>query len=189
MDSSEAANAAAAARYSRGAMALHWIIALLIVLNFIGAWEAEDLEGAEKAYAMAGHKAFGITILTLTVLRIVWRFTHKPPPLLESLKAWEAAFAKVTHSLFYFLMLAVPLAGWSLHSAASNGKPVAIFGLTQVPALPVGSDKPTVGMFHDLHETFATLLLVLLVLHVAAALKHALIDRDGTLRRMVPFVK
>ena len=86
-------------------------------------------------------------------------------------------------------MLAVPLAGWSLHSAATSGKPVTIFGLVEVPALPVGSDKPTVGMFHDLHETFATLLLVLLVLHVAAALKHALIDRDGTLRRMMPFVK
>ncbi len=181
--------ATAAARYSRGAIAFHWIIVILIILNFIGAWEAEDLTGADKAYAMAGHKAFGITILVLTVGRILWRIFRKPPPMLETLKAWEVALARVTHSLFYFLTLAVPLAGWGLHSAAMKGKPVAIFGLGDVPALPVGTDKPTIGLFHDLHETFATLLLVLLVLHIAAALKHQFLDRDGTLRRMVPFLK
>ncbi len=73
-------------RYSTGAIILHWVIAILITLNYIGAWSAEDLPAAEKAYAMAGHKAFGITILVLTVLRIVWRLTHRPPPLSPTLK-------------------------------------------------------------------------------------------------------
>jgi cytochrome b561 len=180
---------ARSARYSRVAIALHWIIALLIVLNFIGAWSAEDLPKAEKAYAMAGHKAFGITILALSLLRLAWKLTHPAPPLLETLKSWEAALAKVTHWLFYFLMIATPLAGWGLHSAASGGKALTWFSQFDVPALPVGSDKPTVGMFHELHEVFAFTMLLLLVLHVAAALKHQFVDKDGTLRRIVPWMK
>ena len=179
----------AQARYSRGAIALHWIIALLIMGNFIGAWVSEDMPRPEKIEMMGYHKAFGMLILGLTVVRIVWRLTHRPPPLVETLKAWEAALAKVTHGLFYFLMLAVPAAGWGLHSAFNKGKPIDFLGLFPIPALPVGSDKPTVGMFHELHEVFATLMLVLFVLHVGAALKHHVIDKDGTLARMVPWLK
>lgn len=179
----------AQARYSRGAIALHWIIALLIMGNFIGAWVSEDLPRPEKLELMGYHKAFGMLILGLTVLRIVWRLTHRPPPLVETLKAWEAAVAKVTHALFYFLMLAVPFAGWGLHSAFGKGAPIDFLGLFPIPALPVGSDKGTIGLFHELHELFATLMLVLLVLHVGAALKHHLVDKDGTLRRVVPWIK
>lgn len=184
MNSSEALS-----RYSRVAIALHWTIAIMILLNFIGAFEAEDLKGAEKAYAMAGHKAMGITILVLSVLRLVWRLVNRPPALVESLKAWEAAMAKVTHWLFYFLTIAVPMAGWGLHSSAKQGAPVSWFGQFHIPALPVASDKPTVGMFHEMHEIFAFLMLGLIALHVAAALKHQFMDRDGTLRRMLPFLK
>ncbi len=179
----------AAARYSRGAIALHWLIAVLIAMNFVVAWLAEDAPDADAAIMMGNHKAIGISVLLLTVLRILWRFTHRPPPLLESLRAWEAALAKVTHSLFYLLMLAVPLAGWAMHSAFSKGKPVSLFGLFDMPALPVAWDKPTAGLFHDLHEVTATLMLVLIVLHVGAALKHHFVDRDGTVRRMVPWLR
>jgi cytochrome b561 len=161
----------------------------MILLNFIGAFEAEDLPRAEKMVAMAGHKAMGISILVLSVLRLVWKLIHPSPPLVETLKSWEAALAKVTHWLFYFLMIATPLAGWSLHSAASGGKALTWFGQFDIPALPVGADKPTVGMFHELHEMFAFAMLLLLVLHVAAALKHQFVDRDGTLRRITPFMK
>lgn len=180
-------NVAAAARYSRGAIAFHWVIALLIIMNFAIAWRAEDLPKEEAYAVMAWHKAFGITVLLLTLGRIAWRLLHKVPPLVETLKAWEAALAKVTHALFYFLMLAVPVAGWGLHSAY-GAKPVGMFGLFGFPALPVAQDKPTAGMFHELHEVFATLMLVLLAVHVLAALKHQFIDRDGTLRRMVPWM-
>ena len=178
-------DAASAARYSRGAIAFHWAIALLIIANFLIAWRAEDLPKPEAYGVMAYHKAIGITVLLLTVGRIVWRLTHRPPPLLESLKAWEAALAKVTHALFYILMIAVPVAGWGLHSAY-GAKPVSLFGVIDFPALPVGQDKATAGLFHELHEIFATLMLALFVLHVLAALKHQFIDRDGTLRRITP---
>lgn len=175
------------ARYSRGAIALHWIIALLIVLNFAAAWIAEDLPKPEEARMMANHKAIGISILLLTVLRIVWRLTHKSPPLIDTVKAWETALARVVHGLLYVLMLAIPLAGWGLSSAFSKGAPVSVFGLFGFPALPVGSDKATIGIFHELHEITANLMIVLLVIHVGAAIKHHLIDKDATMRRMVPW--
>lgn len=181
--------AANAARYSRGAIALHWIIALLIATNFALAWIAEDKPKEAAQQLMANHKAIGISILLLTLVRIAWKLTHKAPPMVETLKAWEAALAKVTHGLLYLLMLAIPVAGWGLHSAFGKGQPVSMFGIFDFPALPVGSDKPTIGMFYELHEITATLMLVLLALHVGGALKHHFMDRDGTMRRMLPFLR
>lgn len=178
-----------AARYSRGAIILHWLIALLIIGNFIGAWTSEDLPRDERMIMMGYHKATGVVILLLTLVRIGWRLFNRPPALVATLKSWEAATARVTHALFYALMLAVPLAGLGLHSAFGKGQPVSVFGLFDFPALPVGSDKPTIGLFHELHEITATAMLVLFVLHVAAALKHQFVDRNGTLARMLPFLR
>ena len=178
-----------AARYSRGAIILHCVIALLIIGNFIGAWISEDLPRDERMVMMGYHKATGVIILLLTLVRIGWRLVNRPPALLDTLKTWEAALARVTHLLFYVLMVAVPLAGLGLHSAFGKGKPVSLFGLVDFPALPVGSDKSTIGLFHELHEVTATAMLVLFALHVAAALKHQFLDRDGTLARMVPFLR
>ncbi len=186
-----ATNAAGASqsisRYSMGAISFHWLIAALIALNYAAAWYAEDLPKAEHMQVMGNHKAFGIVILVLTVLRIVWRLMHTPPPLLESLKSWEAALAKVTHGLLYVLMLAIPLAGWAMHSAFSGGAPVSLFGLFDFPGLPMAQDKATGGTFHDMHGLLATLMLGLVGLHVLAAFKHQLVDKDGTLRRMLPW--
>ena len=177
------------ARYTRGAIAFHWIIAILIILNFVGAWIAEDMPKAEAAQVMAMHKASGLTILALSVLRIVWRLMNRAPPLVDTLKAWEAALAKVTHALFYFLMIGIPLTGWAMSSAGMKGAPIGWFGLFDIPALPVAHDRATAGVFHESHEVLATLMLVLLGLHVAAALKHQFLDRDGTMSRMLPFLK
>ena len=175
------------AAYSRGAVILHWLIAVLIVANFLIAELSEDMAKEDRMAMMGNHKAIGITILGLTVLRIVWRFLRPAPPLVETLKAWEAALAKVTHALLYFLMLAIPLSGWGMVSG--KGNPVSLFGLFNVPALPVGPDKATNDVFHELHEVFATLMLVLFVIHVAAAIKHMVIDKDGTMARMAPWMK
>ena len=111
-----------AARYGRGAVVLHWLIALAIAANYVLAWVSEDLPKEERMALMGNHKALGIAILLLTMLRIVWRLVHKAPPLVETLKAWEAALSRVTHAALYFVMLAVPLAGWGLHSSASQGR-------------------------------------------------------------------
>lgn len=176
-------------RYSRGAIVFHWTIALLIGLNFAAAFVAEDLPKAEAMQLMGNHKALGITILLLSIGRVVWRLTHPAPPLLETYKGWEAKLAKATHALFYVLIIAVPVAGWGIHSAFSMGKPVNVFGIFAMPALPVPLGKPTGELFGEIHEIFAFAMLGLIVLHVLAALKHQFLDRDGTLRRMLPGIR
>lgn len=178
-----------AARYSLGAIALHWIIALMIMLNFALAWISEELPKAERAVMLGNHKAVGITILLLTVALIAWRLIHKPPPQLDTLKTWEAALSKVVHVLMYGLMLAIPLAGWGMSSIYAKGAPISIFGIFGFPAMPIAHEKSTQELFYELHEITATIMLVLLALHVAGALKHQFIDKDGTMRRMKPWLK
>lgn len=173
--------------YTKVAVALHWIIAFLIVLNFFAAWSAEGMPKPEEMQIMANHKAIGITILILSVLRILWRIAHRPPPLSASIARWEAVLARTVHSLFYFLMIGMPLTGWAMVS--TGGKPVSVFGLFDMPALPVGSDKATGGTFHEVHEIFGTVFMILIALHVLGALKHQFINHDGTLARMVPFLR
>jgi cytochrome b561 len=179
--------AAVGGRYSLGAIAFHWVIALLIALNFAAAWIADDYPRAQAQQIMANHKAIGINVLVLSVLRLIWRLIHKAPPLLESLKPWEAALAKVVHWLFYVLMIALPLVGWAMHMAETGGLPVRWFGLFDVPGLPVAKDKHLGDLFGDMHAFLATLMLGLAALHILASLKHIVIDRDGTMRRMLPW--
>lgn len=176
-------------RYNQGAIAFHWIITVLIVLNFALAWYSEDLPKEEHMRLMGFHIATGLTILGLTVLRIVWRLVHPAPPLVDTLKAWELALAKVVHGLLYFLMIAIPLAGWAMVSSFGKGAAVSWYGFLDIPALPVSADKATGEMFEESHEVLAILMLVLLALHVVAALKHQLIDRDATVSRMLPWGK
>ena len=173
--------------YSRIAVVLHWVITLLIALNFIAAWVAEDMPKAEKMQVMGNHKAIGLTILALTAVRILWRLMHKVPPLSSSLSAWEVALARVVHALFYFLMLFIPITGWGMVSG--SGKPVSWFGLFDVPALPVAGNKVLGGIFHESHEVLAIVMLGLIGLHVLGALKHQVFDRDDTMARMVPFLR
>jgi cytochrome b561 len=180
---------AATIRYSRGAMTFHWVIALLIVCNFVLVWVAEDKPEAEEARLVGFHMAVGLTILALTVLRVAWRFMNPPPPFADTLKAWEIALAKVVHGLFYFLMVAIPLAGWGMVSSFTKGGPISWFGLFDVPALPVGWDKATTDVLHESHEVLAILMLVLIALHLAGALKHQFLDRDGTMARMAPWMR
>ncbi|MFM5885007.1 MAG: cytochrome b [Novosphingobium sp.] len=174
-----------AARYSRGAVILHWLIAVLIALNFAAAWVAEDMPKPEAMQIMGNHKAIGILILLLTVARIAWRLTHRPPPPSPDLAAWEVALSKVTHVLLYVLMLSIPLGGWATHSAWSGGKPVSLFGLIDWPGLPIAQNKVLGETFGEAHGAFATVMLGLLALHVAGALKHRILDRHpDALKRM-----
>lgn len=181
------AHQSALSRYSLGAIVLHWLIAALIAVNYGTAWSAEDLPKEAAAQIMANHKAIGITVLLLTVLRIVWRLVNRPPAFSASLQPWEVLLARVTHTAFYVLMIAVPLAGWLMHSAYLGGTPVNAFGLFDYPGLPVAQNKAVVEVAHEVHEISATLMLVLIGIHVLGALKHQWIDRDGSLGRMLPW--
>lgn len=182
-------NSTLSARYTGFAIFLHWAIAALIVLNIIAAWVSEDMPKPDRAMIMGNHKAIGIVVILLTVVRIVWRLIHKAPPLVDTLKPWEVTLSKAVHGLLYLLMLVLPLSGWAMVSSFSKGEPVNLFGLFAVPALPVGYDKPTTGLFHEMHELTAWAMIALVVIHVAAALKHRIIDKDVTLQRMAPWMR
>lgn len=173
-----------AQRYSTVAIVLHWLIAVLVIVNWRLAETAEHLEGPAAAVYMNPHKAIGISVLVLTVLRIVWRLMNPPPPLRPDMATWERMLAKTVHALFYVLLVAIPLLGWIASSSFGYG--VDYFGLFQIPALPVANDPEAGKWVIGLHKAAWTPFLILIVLHVLGALKHHFLDRDGELGRMIP---
>lgn len=172
-------------KYSKTAIALHWIIAILIVANVTLASMAEDLPRAARAAYMDPHKAIGISILALSLFRLFWRIGHKPPPLPEKLTGWQSTLGKAVHALFYFLIIAVPVTGWLMVSASPGAPPVDFFGLFTVD-LPVSDSKALSGIGHEGHEILTKPLVILIFLHILAALKHQFIDRLPFLQRMFP---
>jgi cytochrome b561 len=185
-------------RYSRVAIVLHWTMAILIIgLFFVGLWMHEAIHVKEtKAAAFSAyqwHKSFGLTVLVLTFLRLAWRFGHRPPPLPSGMKPWEAGVAKLTHWIFYALMLAVPLSGWAMVSASPFGLPTIVFGLFEWPHLPqfaeMANKDAAEEALKEAHELLAFAMMGLVILHIGAALKHHLIDRDDVLARMLPLLR
>lgn len=179
---------AARLTYTRVAIALHWGIGLLVIANLVTGFFHENLGEAGQRLAMTFHKASGITILVLSVARLGWRLSHRPPPLAPTVKRWEKGLAHATHWAFYVLMILVPLSGWVFVSAGARKYPIDYFGLFQVPWLPVAQDKDFSHIMNERHEQLAILWLLLLVMHVGAALKHHLMDKDDTLHRMAPAI-
>ena len=169
-----------ATRYSGGAMLLHWLIAALLLANVVIAFTMEDARAL-----MPLHKSIGITVLVLTLVRIGWRLTHAVPPLSAALASWERVAARITHAAFYLLLLVMPLLGWA---SASSGKwgTGALFGVIPWFDLPIGKSHDLHEALGEAHELAAYLTIALIVLHVAGALKHQLVDRDGTFSRMLP---
>lgn len=174
-------------RYGAVAIALHWLIAGLIGLNYVAAWVAEDMPKEAAAKVMGNHMAFGITILVLSVVRVAWRLVNRGPALLPMAR-WETVLAHAVHGLLYLLMLAIPLAGWAMHSAWTGGEGVSMFGAFTFPGLPLAQDKHLAeDVFGALHEVFATAMLGLMILHVLGALKHQFIDKVPELQRILPW--
>lgn len=174
-------------RYSKIAIALHWTIALLILsLVVFGFLMTQDwMPQRFKIYQW--HKSFGIVVLLLSGFRLVWRLTHKPPPLPGDMKGWEVWAAKVTHIGFYALMIGVPLLGWAMVSASTLPIENKLFYLIPLPDLPgISASEAAEDRLKGLHEIGAKLILLLFVLHVGGALKHHFVAKDGTLGRMIP---
>lgn len=170
------------ARYTATAVGLHWLIALLIAGAFGLGWFMTDLPlSPAKLKYYAWHKWVGVTVFLLASLRVAWRLGHPPPPLPDGMADWQRRASEWSHRLLYLLILVLPLSGW-LYSSAS-GYPVVYLGLVPLPDL-VGKDKALAGLLHEAHELLATLLLVLVAIHVAAALKHQFLERDGLMGRM-----
>ena len=169
-------------RYSAVAIAFHWTIALLVIVNLI-VGIGHDALPALRAW-MPGHKAIGITVLALTVLRVAWRLAHRPPPLPAITPRWERGVAHATHWALYLLLLLMPLSGWAMVSGPEGRRPLTWFGAFDLPYLPVSGT--TAGAGHEAHALLGWVMLALVVLHVAAALRHHLILRDSLLLRILP---
>ncbi|WP_290869352.1 cytochrome b [Aquabacterium sp.] len=176
------------ARYSGIAIALHWVLALAILGAFAVGVYLDDLPfSPAKLKLINWHKWAGVTILFLSVARLAWRLTHRPPALParieQGMPGWQRAAHHGTHHLMYLLFFAVPLLGWAYSSA--KGFPIVWFGVLPLPdLLPV--NKELADQIKPLHALAAWGLIGLVALHVGAALKHQFIDRDGLLDRMRP---
>jgi len=180
-------NGSPSTHYTAVAKLLHWVIAALIVTQFTLGWLADDLPiGLHKLALLARHKSFGMTILMLAVLRVVWRFTNRPPPLPPGMTLVERVLAKGTHIAFYVLLFAMPVTGWMMSSAKNYS--VSWFGLFTWPNLISQSDDAFVFL-QSTHEILSWALLSIVALHILAALKHHFWNKDDVLVRMLPFTK
>ena len=174
------------ARFSTVAIILHWLIALLIISNLVLAKMAEGLRGPERGALMGPHTAIGIAVLFFSVLLIGWRITHPRPPLPDELARWERIVSKTVHVLFYFLIIAAPLAGWLLVSSRQGSEGVDFFGLFTVPPLPVSADRQGHELLETVHKNLGGVFIYLIGLHVLGALKHQFVDKMPYFHRMWP---
>ena len=173
-------------RYNNGAIALHWITALLVIAQVYVGFTFHEMErGPARGEMFTWHKTLGATILVLSLIRLAWRLSHKPPPFPESLPRWERIAAVWNHRAFYFLLIALPLTGLATVSAGRSGT-TALLGGIPLPLIP-GIPDSAGDMLGGLHETLVFVTLALVVLHVGAALKHQFVDRARVAGRMPPF--
>lgn len=171
-------------RYGLVPQLLHWLVLILLIVQFLLAEAAEDApEGAAQLATLAWHKSVGITLLLLAFTRVAWRLFDRPPPLPPQPR-WQAAAATSVHWALYALLFALPLTGWMMSSA--DGHSVSWFGVIHLPDLVMPSESLE-EILHEVHEALATGLLVLAGIHVLAALKHQFVDRDGLMSRMLPW--
>jgi cytochrome b561 len=174
-------------RYSAVAQGFHWLIAALIVVQFTLGWTAVDLPiGARKLARLDWHKSFGMTILMLAVLRLLWRLFNRPPELPAGMSTIEKKLARATHALFYVLLFVMPLTGWVMSSAKNFS--VSWFHQFTWPNL-IGPNEQAFDVLRTTHDTLSWLLFAFALLHILAALKHHFWHKDDVLKRMLPFTK
>ncbi len=190
--------AAAQDRYTNGAIALHWLIAFMVVGQIVvGLYmhKLDDDQANLKFELYQWHKSFGITVLLLTLVRFGWRLTHKAPALPAAMPAWERLAARGAHIGFYVLLVAIPLAGWAIVSSSPYADSVQtyLFGVIHWPHLPfftgVEDREDVSDVFAEIHEYLAFAMIGLIGLHVAAALKHHFINKDSVLAHMLPIAR
>jgi cytochrome b561 len=190
--------------YTKTAKALHWLIAIGIFVMFGIGWFMADLpkeapkqmtydildlgvytwnlseEASPRTFYFNLHKSIGVTIFALILIRILWRFTHKPPALLTSYKAMERKLANGAHHLLYLLMVALPVSGIIMATYSKYG--IKWFGINFLGGT---DDKPMRDLFKEAHEIIGLIMVTVIVIHILGALKHKFIDKDETLSRML----
>lgn len=182
-----------AERYGLVAIIFHWTIAFAILgMLLLGAVMVRVTPGSSQQFELYQlHKSVGITVLVLSILRLLWRLTHAAPALPTTLRPWEAGLARITHVGFYVLMLLLPFSGWMMVSASVWNFPTVIFGTFTLPHLPILSTlpdkKPVEDALKEVHEWLAIGLFALFLLHLAGASRHHFVLKDETIGRMLPW--
>lgn len=181
-------------QYDSISMIIHWVTALLLTFMLVFGEELMDAgkeagelgEGLGSTFGPSLHVTTGVTILVLTLLRILWRLSHKAPPYPATMKPYEVKVARTVHGLFYLLLIGLPLTGWLAFGGLVAEEPamsaVRVFGAFPVPASPL-----TLAEFKDVHAIGSNIAIALAILHVLAGLKHQFVDGDGVFRRILPF--
>ncbi len=183
---------ASSERYSSVAITLHWVMAIAIVGMILGGWYMGDLpDGAPGQYFLYQmHKSIGITILLLTLARIIWRVMNRPPALPAEMNSLEKTASHLVHLGFYGLMIALPLTGWLYSSVSIKlDVPTVLYGMISWPDVPFVEGLKTEaasGAVNFIHSKLAWVVLALLGLHVAGAIKHEFSAEEGVLKRMIP---
>ena len=173
-------------RYNRTAIVFHWVTAAFIVANLLLGVAMVGLPiSPRKLHWYLWHKSTGLTIFALTSLRLAWRMV-RPHPAPVAMPAWQQRAARVSHAMLYVLLLLIPISGW-LYSS-STGVQVVYLGMLPLPDL-VGKDKALADTLRLVHVALNTLLVAVVCVHAAAALKHHFVDGDSVLARMLPLVK
>lgn len=171
-------------RYTTTAIALHWLMAVLLVGLFgLGLYMVNLPLSPRKLQFYSWHKWAGVIAFTLVLVRLAWRLRHRPPSLPATMGGLERLAAEVAHWLLYLLMVAIPLSGWLMSSA--KGFQTVLFGVLPIPDL-LGKNEALGDALQLAHVALNYTLLAAVAVHVAAALKHRLIDRDEVLGRILP---
>jgi cytochrome b561 len=170
--------------YTTTAIALHWLMAALILGLFgVGLYMADLPLSPIKLRIYSWHKWAGVTAFLLVLARLAWRATHRPPALPAAMARWQQFAAHAGHGLLYLLMIAIPLSGWLMSSA--KGFQTVYFGVLPIPDL-LAKNKELGDALREVHETLNFLMIAVVAGHIGAALKHHFIDRDDVLTRMSP---
>ena len=171
--------------YAETAKALHWVIVALLIVQFVLAWTMPDIKRDTKPDTLINlHLSFGALIFVVAIARLGWRLIQGEPEPAADLLPWERRVSHITHWLLYLLLLVGPLLGWI--NASWRGFPVSVFGLVELPKL-IATRASGFGWTGDVHGLLANYAMLALVgLHVAAALYHYFVRRDGVLQRMLP---
>ena len=172
-------------RYTTAAIVFHWIIAILVLTMIgLGLYMTGVPKGdPDRAYFFNLHKSIGVTTALLVLARLWWRAKNPPPALPSSMPDWEVQASRISHALLYMCIIVMPLSGFAATQFTKYG--VKYFGLFKIP--PMGSENKVVyDLLQGVHGVTATLLIVLVVIHILAAFKHLLINRDKVFQRMLP---
>jgi cytochrome b561 len=171
-------------RYTSTAIALHWLVAAMILAVLaLGLYMADLKLSPTKLKLYSWHKWAGVTIFMLVVIRVVWRLTHASPPMPATMTAWQRHTASGAHVLLYVLMFVIPLSGWLMSSA--KGFQTVYFGVIPLPDL-LTKNEALGELLEQVHGLLNYALIAILIAHAAAALKHHFVDKDDVMRRILP---